>query len=154
MKVFIASSFAYADPKISADRKRKIEEAASVLRARGFDVYVPHEHFIPDGENLPNHDWAMMVAEEDKTNILSSDAVVLLTYGKEKNNAGVAFESGFIAGANLTREKPIILVLVKMNDAVESLMMWSSSHIQVRGIESLKDLDFSSRSVLKDVILS
>lgn len=158
MKVFIASSFAYIDAEIAKARKETIAQAADILRRRGYEVFVPHEQVLPDAWNLSNYEWAMRVAEDDKCNILSSDVVVLLTYGKERNNSGVSFECGYVAGVNLYRkqhgEKPIILALVKMNDEVESLMMWSSSDIQVRGIEALKTIDFNEKSVLKDVELS
>ena len=158
MKVFIASSFAYCDPLIVVERKKAIEEAETILRERGFDVFVPHKEKIADAWDLTNHQWAMDVARMDKENILDSDVVVLLTYGKERNNSGVSFESGFIDGVNLYRrqngEKPIRLVLVKMNDEIESLMMWSAADIVVRGIEALRDLDFSIDRRLDDVELS
>lgn len=158
MKVFIASSFAYKDPEVSKARKAAIEQAEAILLRRGYEVFVPHKHLIEDAWNLSNHEWAEAVAKMDKENILSSDIVVLLTYGKERNNAGVAFESGFIDGVNLARkqqgEKPIRMVLVKMNDEVESLMMWSACHVAVRGIEALEDLDFFADRKLEDVELS
>ena len=158
MKIFIASSFAYCDPETSSRRKSAIEEAEAILKARGFEVFVPHRETIEGAWNISNREWAMAVAKMDKENILSSDIVVLLTYGKERNNSGVSFESGFIDGVNLFRkekgEKPIRLVLVKMNDEVESLMMWSAADVAVRGIDSLKDLDFYVDRVLDDVELS
>ena len=158
MKVFLASSFAYLDPEISAMRKAKMEEALAILTAQGHTVFAPHHHMVERAWDISNREWGCKVAKMDKDEICSSDAVVLLTYGKEKNNAGVSFESGYIAGINQYREllgqKPIILVLVKMNDEVESLMMWSSAHIEVRGLEGLKELDFSNPTTLDDVVVS
>lgn len=158
MKIFLASSFAYVDPQVSALRKEAIIRAADILKRRGFDVYVPHLNEVENAWEMSNYDWAMAVASEDKTEILQSDTVVLLTYGKEKNNAGVSFESGFVDGVNLYRvskgEKPIRLVLVKMNEEIESLMMWSASTLQIRGVEALETLDFDATNVLKDVELS
>lgn len=158
MKVFIASSFAYADPETSRRRKEAIEQAEAILLSRGYEVFVPHKHMIEDAWEMSNHDWSEAVAKMDKENILDSDVVVLLTYGKERNNSGVAFESGFIDGVNLYRksrgEKPIRLVLVKMNDETESLMMWSACHVAIKGIEALKDIDFFVDQCITDVTLS
>ena len=158
MNVFIASSFAYCDPKVAKERKKTIEEVESILRKRGYDVFVPHKQIIENAWDMSNREWALKVASMDKENLLKSDVVVLLTYGKERNNSGVSFESGFIDGANLLRREkgltPIRLVLVKMNDEIESLMMWSAADVAIRGIEGLKDIDFFEDRILDDVELS
>ena len=158
MKIFIASSFAYADPEVSRQRKETIEKAEAILLARGYEVFVPHKHMLEDAWEMSNHAWGEAVAKMDKENIISSDIVVLLTYGKERNNSGVAFESGVIDGVNLFRkahgEKPIRLVLVKMNDETESLMMWSACDVAIRGVEALKDVDFFVDQRIDDVKLS
>lgn len=138
MKIYLACSFAYKNPDVKADRIQTINKAAQILRDRGFEVYVPHEHKLNNAWSLSNYQWATRIAGLDLTAINNSDWVVLLTYGKERNNAGVSCECGYA----YAKGKKVLLV--KMNEDIESMMMWTCSLHQVRGIDVLKDYDFDA----------
>lgn len=144
MKIYIASSFAYKDKKIANERKKKIEEAANLLRNRGFDVYVPHEHTIDHAWDYPNKEWALMVFTNDMMAIKDCDVVVMLSYGKVQNNAGVDWECGYAYGIG----KKVIVVM--MNEEIESLMVVNGSYDRIRGIDRLNDYDFDSMTLLRD----
>ena len=135
MKVYLASSFAYKDKTVSEERKAKIVEAKEILKSKGLDVYVPYEHQIPNAWDYPNNEWALMVFTNDMMAIKDCDVVVLLSYGKEKNNAGVSWECGFAYGSGKK------VVIVRMSDEVESLMMWHGSYAQVQGLRGMSGLN-------------
>lgn len=140
MKAYIACSFAFPDKKASEQRKAIIEVAAQVLKEKGFNVFVPHQHKIPGGENMNNYEWSMRVRSMDMEALEQANWVVLLTFGKAGNNAGVAWEAGYAFGLKKN------LLIVKMNNEIESCMMFPNSHAQVWGIEGLTNFNFSDES--------
>lgn len=143
MKVYLASSFAYKDKELSHTRKINIGRARDILEDKGLDVYVPYEHQIPNAWDYPNNEWALMVFTNDMMAIKDCDVVVLLSYGKEKNNAGVSWECGFAYGIGKK------VVIVRMTEEIESLMMWHGSYSQVSGLEELKFYNFNRMPVCR-----
>lgn len=111
LKIYLAASFAFPDKELSEQRKEYIKKAAEILRKRGFEVFIPHEHKIPNGENLSNFHWAYKVQMMDKMALHAADWVVILSFGKSGNNGGVAWEAGYAYGLN----KNILLVKRIMN---------------------------------------
>ncbi len=145
VKVYLASSFAYRNEKTKKERIKNIEAAQSILEQKfGFDVYVPHHHKVHRAWDYTEIEWAEKVAENDYAAIRESDIVILLTYGKEKNNAGVSCECGYAYGIR----KPILLV--KMNDEEESMMMYRAAFGNY--VEGLSGLENISREYLDDII--
>lgn len=140
-KVYLASSFAYKDPEISQSRKLNISLCADILKDKGFDVYIPHEHIIHNAWDYTNSEWSLMVFTNDMMAIKDCDFVVLLSYGKEYNNSGVSWECGFAYGLGKK------VIIVKMNDETESLMMINGSYSQVKGLEGLKFYDFNTMPI-------
>ena len=134
MKIYIASSFAYQDKKIANERKKKIEEAANLLRNRGFDVYVPHEHTIDHAWDYPNKDWGLMGFAVDIQHLEECDAVVVLSYGRH-STTGTAWEQGYA----YARNKKILIV--EMNDSIQSIMIANGSNASVKGLIGLKNYD-------------
>ena len=55
MKIYLAASFAFLNKKLTEERKVIINEAADILRRRGFEVFVPHEHKIPNADKMDNN---------------------------------------------------------------------------------------------------
>lgn len=138
MKIYLAASFAFVEPDIAKERKQIISEAASILRHRKYEVFVPHEHKIPGGESMSNYEWGLLVQQMDKQALVSSDWVVVLTFGKTGNNAGVAWEAGYAYGLGKN------ILIVKMNDTIESMMMWFSCTARIKGLNELKSFNFEN----------
>ena len=84
-KIYLASS-------MSGERLEYIKTAAEKLRARGYEVYVPMEHQIPNALDYPNNEWGLMVFTEDIHGITMCDCVVMLNYGRTENNRIVNFK--------------------------------------------------------------
>ena len=138
MKIYLAASFAFPDAETAEARKQVISQAAKILRDRGHEVFVPHEHKIPGGEQMSNQVWGFAVMQMDRDALKDSDWVVVLTYGKTGNNAGVAWEAGYAAGLHKN------ILLVKMNDEIESMMLWWNVTAQIQTLEKLKTFDFDN----------
>ena len=138
MKIYLAASFAFPDAETAEARKQVISQAAKILRDRGHEVFVPHEHKIPGGEQMSNQVWGFAVMQMDRDALKDSDWVVVLTYGKTGNNAGVAWEAGYAAGLHKN------ILLVKMNDEIESMMLWWNVTAQIKTLEKLKTFDFDN----------
>lgn len=135
-KIYLAASFAFSDKELSDIRKEYIKEAAVILRGRGFDVFVPHEHKIPNGETMSNVVWGCAVQQMDKQHLKEADWVVVLTFGKFGNNAGVAWEAGYAAGLGKK------ILVAKLNNDIESMMMWFNVTTHVWGLGGLQRFNF------------
>ncbi len=114
MKIYLASPF------FNEIERKNVERMASILRARGHDVYVPMEHEIDNAWDLPNNIWASKVFKEDVKAINNSDLVIAITYGMT-DDAGTAWEIGYSYGIN----KPV--KVVAMNKTTYSLMVYQSA---------------------------
>jgi nucleoside 2-deoxyribosyltransferase len=112
-KIYLASPF------FNQEERQNVQKVAKLLRDRGFDVYVPMEHEIKNGLELPNNTWANQVFIDDVTAIRNCDYVVAITYGM-KDDAGTAWEIGFAYGI----KKPVFTIPV--NKTTYSLMVYQS----------------------------
>lgn len=94
MNVYIASPF-FTDcqRKILTDVLIRIKNH---FAKSGFDAnfFIPMEHFIEDGENLPNHIWGQKVFEMDKRAIDDCDIMIALDFGFSADS-GTAWEIGY-----------------------------------------------------------
>ena len=128
MNIYIAASFAYEDKAKTSQKKDLIEK--TVKRLKKFlkgDYYLPHQLKIPNAWDISLEEWSKAVYEHDIKALNDADLVIFLSFGKE-NNAGSAWEVGYIVGRNnkvlsFDEQK---LVLVKMTDEPESLMISNS----------------------------
>lgn len=138
LKIYLAASFAFPDKELSEQRKEHIKKAATILRDRGFEVFVPHEHKIPGGEEMSNVVWGCAVQQMDKENLKNADWIVMLSFGKLGNNAGVAWEAGYAAGLGKK------ILLVKMNRDRESMMVWFNVTAHVWELPGLQRFNFEN----------
>jgi nucleoside 2-deoxyribosyltransferase len=111
-KIYLAGPF-FTDAEYAA-----VESIAKVLRTE-YEVFVPMEHFVPDGENMPNDLWGKKVFEIDKEGIDDSDFAVISDYGFT-SDAGTAWESGYIYAIG---KKSYVISMNKDVSPVHSLMM-------------------------------
>jgi nucleoside 2-deoxyribosyltransferase len=81
-------------------------------------VYVPQEHIIEGGWEMPNEEWAKRVFAEDIHAILNSDVVMILNFGMY-SDSGTAWEAGYAYGMKI----PTVQVLCGGANATYSLMM-------------------------------
>lgn len=117
-------------------------EAAQILTELGFDVYCPWKMHIPHAWDYPNDEWGLMVFTRDIAELDKADIVVVLSYGRE-STAGTNWEAGYAYGANKK------VIVVEMTDAVMSLMVANGRYATVRGLEGLKEYDFTSFPVTR-----
>lgn len=112
-KIYLASPF------FNQEERQNVQKVAKLLRDRGYEVYVPMEHEIVNGWDLPNDCWAHRVFQDDIEAIKDCDYVVAITYGMN-DDAGTAWEIGFAYGI----EKPVFAIPV--NKTTYSLMVYQS----------------------------
>lgn len=128
MKIYIAASFAYEDKAKTSQKKDLIEK--TVKRIKKFlkgDYYLPHQLKIPNAWDMSLEDWSKAVYLHDIEALHDADLIIFLSFGKE-NNAGSAWEVGYIVGRNtqVSSFDEQKLILVKMTDEPESLMISNS----------------------------
>lgn len=75
MKIYLAS------PLFTEYERKNVQSVASVLRNTGHEVYVPMEHTIEDGWEMPNYEWAKKVFDEDIKAIQEADEICCIYYG-------------------------------------------------------------------------
>lgn len=88
MKIYLAS------PLFTEYERNEVKHYAQAYREQGHYVYVPMEHQIENAWDMPNHEWARKVFEEDIRAIDESDAVIVLYYGLY-SDSGTAWEQGY-----------------------------------------------------------
>lgn len=123
MKVYLASPFFHAEEQVM------YEEAIRILRGQGLNVFVPREHTIPNGWDMPNHVWGESVFAVDYLAITQCDVVAVLNYGMY-SDSGTAWE----CGAAFALGKTVVNVLCGCDDTEYSIMM-------VNGTNTTVDLD-------------
>lgn len=109
-KIYLAS------PLFTDYERQKVQSVASILRNMGYEVYVPMEHTIEDAWEMPNHEWAKKVFDEDVKAIQEADEVYCIYYGLY-SDSGTAWECGYAYALR----KPVRLI-DESNEEV-SLMM-------------------------------
>lgn len=58
------------------------------------ELFIPMEHFVPDGENMPNYQWAEEVFKLDVEALNKADRVIALYLG-HYSDTGTAWEIGY-----------------------------------------------------------
>ena len=111
-KIYLASPF------FTEFEKAIYDNVIKVLRQHGYDVFVPQEHTIPNGEKMPNSQWAKAVFDMDLAALRDAECVVVLNYGMY-SDSGTAWE----CGAAYAMGKPILQVICGLSDEPYSCMM-------------------------------
>lgn len=136
MRIYVAAS-------LSEDKRPFMYEAVKLLRDRGFTVYAPIEHVVEHAWDWPNTEWGLQVFRNDVQAIQTADFVIVLTWGRLDTSSGTTWEQGYAYGI----DKKIILV--EMNDSVQSLMVANGRFATVKGLEGLAVYDFENPKPLR-----
>ena len=135
IKIYVASP-------LDKDKRENLFRAVEILRGKGYDVYNPVEHVIPNAWDYPNPEWGLQVFTLDFAAIKRSDFVVVLNYGRQGTTTGTAIEQG------IAFDSGIKVILVEMpfpvEDDVQSLMVANARFATVKGIEGLSEYDFEN----------
>lgn len=129
MKVYLASPFFNAEEQVI------YKEAIRILRNQGLNVFVPKEHTIPNGWDMPNHTWGESVFSVDYLALTQCDVVVVLNFGMY-SDSGTAWE----CGAAFALGKEVVNVLCGGDDIEYSLMMVNGTTATV----SLEEFRYNS----------
>lgn len=124
-----------AGPFFNKRERELINQARDILRERGFEVFVPQEHFVPDGETMSNDVWGEAVFEMDKNAIWNSKYLVAIYHGMY-SDSGTAWEIGYAYALN----KKILIVCITNDQS--SLMITNGSASVVDGIDTLRYFNF------------
>ena len=133
----------YVAASLSEDKRPFMYEAVKLLRDRGFTVYAPIEHVVEHAWDWPNTEWGLQVFRNDVQAIQTADFVIVLTWGRLDTSSGTTWEQGYAYGI----DKKIILV--EMNDSVQSLMVANGRFATVKGLEGLAVYDFENPKPLR-----
>ncbi len=137
MKIYLAASFAYQEKSKSQAAQAVIATIAGKLRDAGHEVFVPHEHKLPNAWDLTNHNWGLAVYGMDVDALNDSDIVVALSCGKANNQDGFAWECGFACG----QEKKVLLVSLFPTE-IESIMVTSAAYCWFKDPSELLNYDW------------
>lgn len=142
MNIYVAASFAYEDKTKTEERKLIIEGLVSRMKQHlPGDYFLPHQMKIKNAWDYSLAEWGTKVFEEDIKHLDAADIVLFISFGKE-NNAGAAWEVGYAAA------KGKKIIVIKVTEGVESLMITNSAYIMIRPHEiDLIDWDLFPRHV-------
>lgn len=127
-KIYVASPI---DTLKTFDRLA-VEE---ILEMKGFEVYSPSQHHIPNAWDYPNTEWGLMVFQNDIEAIQNSDYVVMLSYGRD-STAGSNWEAGYAFGIGKK------VIVIEMTDNPMSLMVANGRYATVKGVDGIKNYDW------------
>ena len=133
--VYVAASFAYEDREKTNKRKSEIEDVVSKINLKT-NFYLPHQLKIENAWDISLEEWSRKVFEEDLRALNESDLVIFISYGKE-NNSGSVWEVGY------AYRKQIPIVMIKMTDGAESLMLTNSVRAIIQR-EDISTYDFTT----------
>ena len=137
IQIYTAASFAYADRSKTESRKADIERIVSKVKQtlnHPNAFYIPHQLKIPNAWDMSLEAWARKVYEHDIGALNAADLVIFISYGKE-NNAGSVWECGYAYAKNIP------VVVIKMTDEAESLMISNTARAIIRE-EDISNYDF------------
>lgn len=120
MKIYLASPF------FNEQETTIYNNVIELLRKENLDVFVPREHTIPNGWDMPNHLWAENVFAVDYVALSQCDVVVVLNFGMY-SDSGTAWE----CGCAYAMGKQVVNVLCGDNETEYSLMMLNGTNIVV-----------------------
>ena len=128
-KIYIASPF-------FNDQEREIlTRAETILRQRGFEVFSPREHTVPE-EKEGTPAWSRKIFAIDRHGIDWADCLVMLYWGNF-SDTGTVWECGYAYAVG----KPVLVV--HLGDS-SNLMVHEGSHSNLKGVEDLQEYDFEA----------
>ena len=121
--IYIAGPF-FTD-KERAFLKIVIESAKEIFPNE--ELFIPMEHFIPDGENLSNNEWAEAVFKMD-VEALNKCNRVIAAYSGLYSDTGTAWEIGYAYAKGI----PVNLILPPeaLNGEVSIMPIQSSNYFR------------------------
>lgn len=119
MKVYLAGPF------WSKEERENVEKVRDFLRSHNIEVFVPMEHFVSNGELLPNDRWAREVFRMDLNGLNGCNLVLALYYG-HYSDTGTAWEMGYAEGIGI----PVICVHVDTKN-IASIMPVTSAKVNM-----------------------
>ena len=134
MNIYICASFCYEDKVKTSERKYLIEKTVDRIKKFIPDLYstyyLPHQLTIPNAWDISLEEWSRAVYEHDMEALDAADLVIFISFGKE-NNAGSAWELGYVHGFNTHEPDPKCrfpkkVICIKMTNEPESLMITNS----------------------------
>ena len=136
MKLYIAAS-------LEEQKRPFMYDAVQRLRDLGHTVYAPIEHIIEHSWEWPNNEWGLQVFRNDVNAIKDCDYVIVLSWGRLDTSSGTTWEQGFAYGIGKK------VILVEMNDSIQSLMVANGRYATVKGLEALYEYDFDNPKPLR-----
>lgn len=122
MKIYLAGPF------FSNEERAFILKCKRYIRERYPDaeIFVPMEHFVSDGENLSNYEWAYQVFAMDFTELHNSD-LVFAAYHGHYSDSGTAWEIGLAFGRGI----PVTLMIPynKVDEIMSIMPIQSANNI-------------------------
>lgn len=90
MQIYVAGPF------FNPEERSELEKMINYLRKKYpfTTLFIPMEHFIPDGELLDNDTWANLVYKLD-TKALENSQLMVAMYTDHYSDTGTAFEIGY-----------------------------------------------------------
>lgn len=131
MNIYLASPF------FNEEEINNVKNAATVLRFRGHEVYVPMEHECREDAKTNPSGFSAETFKMDVEAIDASDVVVVLYYGNY-SDSGTAWECGYAYG------KKIPVLLVHISEHQSNLMLHESAKSNVKGLLELGLFDFDN----------
>ena len=128
-KIYIASPF------FNDQEREALTKAETILRQRGFEVFSPREHTVPEEEE-GTPAWSRKIFAIDRQGIDWADCLVMLYWGNY-SDTGTAWECGYAYGEG----KPVLVV--HLGDS-SNLMVHEGSHSNLNGIDDLQEYDFEA----------
>lgn len=110
--------------------------AEEILVEKGFEVYCPWKIHVPHAWDYPNPEWGLMVFMADMVHLEEAEIVVVLSYGRV-GTCGTAWEQGYA----YAKDKKVIVV--EMNEEIQSIMVANGRYATVKGIVGLSEYDFN-----------
>lgn len=107
-KIYVAGPFFKPGERERLEQLRKLFKEDSFFD--NYELFFPMDHFIPNGENMSNWEWAKAVFEMDTNALLDADIVVAV-YDKHYSDSGTAWELGYAYALGI----PVILLCTDLN---------------------------------------
>ena len=91
-----------AGPWFTPEQEEVYNKIIDEIAHRYYDweIFIPRYYKVPDGENMPNHDWGKAVCIHDTRMLEHADLVFAIDWGFNAD-AGTAFEVGFAAARGI-----------------------------------------------------
>lgn len=102
MKIYVAGPF------FNENEKEDLNEMLDYIRRKypKDTLFIPMEHFVPNGETMPNNQWANFVYKMD-IQALENSQYVIAMYTGHYSDTGTAFEIGYA----VAKQIPVFLYI-------------------------------------------